>query len=128
LNCWRKVRAFGLKAKLRARFANRNNYPYIKALADFDLGAFAGSLSGSFPKKAAGPLWKDFAGDYRMSAESKPGRFPELLRVRCPRPLPALIERTAERQCMSPSEYIRRSLFERLKADGVDPTELAGAA
>jgi hypothetical protein len=63
-----------------------------------------------------------------MSAESKPGRFPELLRVRCPGPLRALIERTAERQCMSPSEYIRRSLFERLKADGVDPTELAGAA
>jgi hypothetical protein len=35
-------------------------------------------FSKSFPKKAAGPLWKDFAGDYRMSAESKPGRFPEL--------------------------------------------------
>ena len=38
-------------------FANRNNYPYIKALADFDLGVFAGSLGESFPKKAAGPLW-----------------------------------------------------------------------
>jgi hypothetical protein len=63
-----------------------------------------------------------------MSAESKPGRFPELLHVRCPRPLPALIESTAERQCMTPSEYIRRSVFERLKADGIDPAATAGAA
>jgi hypothetical protein len=85
-------------------------------------------LASHSPKKRRDRSGIDFAGDYRMSAESKPGRFPELLRVRCPRPLPALIERTAERQCMSPSEYIRRSLFERLRADGVDPTELAGAA
>jgi hypothetical protein len=63
-----------------------------------------------------------------MSAESKPGRFPKLLHVRCPDPLPALIERTAERQFMTPSEYIRRSIFERLKADGIDPAQLAGAA
>jgi hypothetical protein len=119
----------GLKAAINCGLCNRNNCPYIsKHWLILILARLPGSLGKSFPKKAAGPLWKDFAGDYRMSAESKPGRFPELLRVRCPRPLPALIERTAERQCMSPSEYIRRSLFERLKADGVDPTELAGAA
>jgi hypothetical protein len=29
---------------------------------------------------------------------------------------------------MTPSEYIRRSVFERLKADGIDPAQLAGAA
>jgi hypothetical protein len=62
-----------------------------------------------------------------MSAESKPGRFPELLHTRCPRALPSLIETAAQRQCMTPSEYIRRSIFERLKADGIDPGQLAGA-
>jgi hypothetical protein len=112
---------------LRARFANRNNYPYIKALADFDLGTFAGSLGESFPKKAAGPLWKDFAGDYRMSVESKPGRFPESLRVRCPSALPTLIETAAQRRCMTPSEYMRRCFVDGLKADGIDPAQLAGA-
>jgi len=47
-------------------------------------------------------------------------RFPELLHVRCSEALPPLIERAAQRQCMTPSEYIRRSVFERLKADGLD--------
>jgi hypothetical protein len=57
----------------------------------------------------------------------KSGRFPELL-ARCPTSLPPLIESVAQRQCMTPSEYIRRSVFERLKADGIDPAQLAGAA
>jgi hypothetical protein len=58
--------------------------------------------------------------------EPKPGRFPKLLQARCPKTLPPLIERAAQSQCMTPSEYIRRSVFERLKADGIDPTQLAG--
>jgi hypothetical protein len=61
------------------------------------------------------------------NAESKPGRFPDLLQARCPTALPPLIERAAQRQCMTPSEYIRRSVFERLKADGIDPASMAGA-
>ena len=59
---------------------------------------------------------------------TKSGRFPELLQARCPTALPPLIESVAQRQCMTPSEYIRRSVFERLKADGIDPASMAGAA
>ncbi len=46
-------------------------------------------------------------------------RFPRRIEVRCPATLPDVIERTAQRRLMTPSEYIRQSLFERLKADGV---------
>lgn len=51
-------------------------------------------------------------------------RFPSRLEVRCPADLPEVIETAAQRQLMTPSEYIRRSVFERLKADGA----LQGAA
>jgi hypothetical protein len=60
--------------------------------------------------------------------ESKPSRFPDLLQARCPRALPSIIERVAQSQCMTPSEYIRRSVFERLRADGIDPAQLADTA
>ena len=46
-------------------------------------------------------------------------RFPEMLHVRCPADLPEVIESVAQRQLMTPSEYIRRSLFEKLRSDGV---------
>jgi hypothetical protein len=59
--------------------------------------------------------------------QTKSGRFPELLQARCPTALPHLIESVAQRQCMTPSEYIRRSVFERLKADGIDPGLLDAA-
>jgi hypothetical protein len=48
------------------------------------------------------------------------GRFPELLQARCPALLPPLVEMAAKQQCMTPAEYIRRSIIERLKKDGVD--------
>ena len=51
-------------------------------------------------------------------------RFPGLIKARCPADLPEVIEAVAQRQFMTPSEYIRRSVFERLKADGA----LQGAA
>jgi hypothetical protein len=63
-----------------------------------------------------------------MSAESKPGRFPDLLQVRCPSTLPPLIERAAQSRCMTPSEYMRRCFVDGLKADGIDPAQMAGAA
>jgi hypothetical protein len=50
--------------------------------------------------------------------ESKPGRFPGILQARCPKTLPNIIERVAQSLCMTPSEYIRRSVFERLLRDG----------
>ncbi len=46
-------------------------------------------------------------------------RFSELLRVRCPASLPAAIERGATKNLMTASEYVRRSVVDRLKADGI---------
>ena len=60
-----------------------------------------------------------------MSTTAEPRvRFPGLIKARCPANLPDAIEAAAHRQLMTPSEYIRRSVFERLKADGA----LQGAA
>ena len=38
------------------------------------------------------------------------------------------IETAARRNCQTKSEYIRRSVFDCLKADGIDPARLAGTA
>jgi hypothetical protein len=48
-------------------------------------------------------------------------RFTDSLRIRCPACLPAAIDAAAARNLMSASEYIRRSVIDRLKADGIDP-------
>jgi hypothetical protein len=48
-------------------------------------------------------------------------RFTDSLRVRCPASLPAAIDKAASRHLMTSSEYIRRSVIDRLKADGIDP-------
>ena len=52
----------------------------------------------------------------------KPGekRFTEKLVVRHPPRLSSLIDRAAERRCMTASEYVRQSIVERLKSDGFD--------
>jgi hypothetical protein len=47
--------------------------------------------------------------------------------VRCPSTLPLAVERAAAQNLMTSSEYVRRSVIERLKADGIDPTAMAGA-
>jgi hypothetical protein len=54
------------------------------------------------------------------SDESK--RFTDSLRVRCPPSLPAAIDFAAAKSLMTASEYIRRSVIDRLRADGVDPS------
>jgi len=41
--------------------------------------------------------------------------------------LPLAIDRAAAKQFTTPSEYIRRSLLQALRADGVDPERLATA-
>jgi hypothetical protein len=62
-------------------------------------------------------------------AESKPGRFPNILQARCPQMLPPIVERAAQSQCMTASEYIRRSVVERLLQDGfkidIEPQQYA---
>jgi hypothetical protein len=57
--------------------------------------------------------------------ESHAVRFTDRIRARCPAVLPPAIELAAAQSLMTPSEYIRRSIIERLKADGID---LRGAA
>jgi hypothetical protein len=63
------------------------------------------------------------------SGETKPARFPNLLQARCPETFLPLIERAAQSQCMSASEYIRRSVVERLLQDGfkieIEPQQYA---
>lgn len=70
------------------------------------------------------------SGNSALAAnESKPGRFPNLLQARCPQTLPPIIERAAQSQCMTASEYIRRSVVERLLLDGfkidIEPQQYA---
>ena len=55
-------------------------------------------------------------------------RFTERLLVRCPALLPPAIDRAAAKNLMTSSEYVRRSVIDRLKADGIDLVQLAEAA
>jgi hypothetical protein len=56
-------------------------------------------------------------------------RFSEKLVVRYPPHLAPLIDRAASRRFMTTSEYVRRSIFDQLVADGLCPAggEHAGA-
>ncbi len=49
------------------------------------------------------------------------------LQIRCPKILPVAIEKAAAQRLMSSSEYVRRSVIDSLKADGIDPAQMAGA-
>ena len=55
-------------------------------------------------------------------------RFDKLLQIRAPECLSDAIDAAAGRCLQSKSEYIRRSVIDRLKADGIDPATMAGAA
>jgi len=66
-----------------------------------------------------------------LALRKSPGdtaRFTVSLRIRCPASLPVAIDTAAARNLMTASEYVRRSVIDRLKADGIDPAQLAGAA
>ena len=64
----------------------------------------------------------------RKSDSDDAGRFTEDLRVRCPSSLANAIDKAATRDLMSVSEYVRRSVIDRLKADGIDPSAITNAA
>ena len=53
-------------------------------------------------------------------------RFQKLVQFRAPESLSDAIDAAARKHLQSKSEYIRRSVFESLKADGVDLSQLAG--
>jgi hypothetical protein len=61
----------------------------------------------------------------RKSAPGESARFTDSLRIRCPASLPGAIDRAATKNLMTSSEYVRRSVIDRLRADGVDPSGLA---
>ena len=54
-------------------------------------------------------------------------RFTQRVLVRCPASLPPAIDRAAAKNLMTASEYVRRSVIDRLKADGIDPAQFAAA-
>ena len=54
-------------------------------------------------------------------------RFTDSLRVRCPPSLPVAIDVAAAQNLMTASEYVRRSVIDRLKADGIQISQTAGA-
>lgn len=61
----------------------------------------------------------------KFTADSR--QFSERLMLRVPAVLPKAIEAAAARNLMTPSEYVRRSVIDRLRADGIDPSRLAAA-
>jgi hypothetical protein len=63
-----------------------------------------------------------------MSDQSKRQRFPSLIRVRTPDSLSDAVERAADRQMTTPSEYIRQAIIFRLKSEGIDLSHATEAA
>ena len=55
-------------------------------------------------------------------------RFPNAIFLRCPASLPHAVELAARKNLMTSAEYMRRSIIDRIKADGIDPSQMAGAA
>jgi len=55
-------------------------------------------------------------------------RFTGLLKFRCPPVLATAVEAAASKSSVSPSEYMRGSIIERLRADGIEVQQMAGAA
>ena len=53
-------------------------------------------------------------------------KFQKLVQFRVPETLSDAIEATARRHCQTKSEYIRRSVFDGLKADGINSTAQGG--
>jgi hypothetical protein len=54
--------------------------------------------------------------------------FDRLLQIRAPESLTVALDAAASRRMVNRSDYIRVALLDRLKADGIDPAQLAGAA
>ena len=49
------------------------------------------------------------------------------LHVLAPRSLTAAVKAAAARELTTNSEYVRRAVIERLRADGIDPTQFGSA-
>jgi hypothetical protein len=62
-----------------------------------------------------------------MSTADRPASSKNSLHVRVPHILTSAIRDAAERELMSPSEFTRRALVEKLRRAGVDPAAPAPA-
>ena len=54
--------------------------------------------------------------------------FDKVLQIRAPEALTDALDAAANKRMVNRSDYIRNALFDRLKADGIDPAQMAGAA
>jgi hypothetical protein len=55
-------------------------------------------------------------------------KFQKLVQFRAPESLSDAIDAAASKHFQSKSEYVRRSVIDRMRADGIDLDHLAGAA
>ena len=55
-------------------------------------------------------------------------RFPARMEIRAPESLPGAVALAARRKMTTPSEYSRQAIIDRLRADGIDPLAMQGAA
>ena len=55
-------------------------------------------------------------------------RYSALIKARAPEALREAIERAADRDMSSVSDYARRAIVKQLRADGIDPAQLETAA
>ena len=55
-------------------------------------------------------------------------KFQKLVQFRAPESLSDAIDAAARQNCQSKSEYVRRSVIDRMRADGIDLDHLTGAA
>lgn len=51
----------------------------------------------------------------------RPKMFDGNILFRCPASLPGAIKLAAKKNLMTSAEYMRRSIIDRIKADGIDP-------
>lgn len=52
-------------------------------------------------------------------------KFETLLQVRAPEALASAVRTAASRNLTTSSEYVRQSIIDRLRADGIDPANVA---
>ena len=63
-----------------------------------------------------------------MATKSKRSRFPDALFVRCPASLPEALDRAAEREMTTVSDYVRSAVLTQLRRDGIELIEGAERA
>jgi hypothetical protein len=63
----------------------------------------------------------------QKARRQRDNRYSHRMTLRVQLALPLAVDRAAAKQFTTPSEYIRRSLIQALRADGIDPERLGTA-